>query len=130
VFVLQRMETPGAAATPGVRAAAPTVTTVDPFGYEVRLYYAKEGVQVWLSSKAAPFVFENVPMGLHAVQILNNNTVVAQDTVASLGSGQTKLVTLSFVEEGMGLQGIQAPGSGSDAKASSPGSTSAAPRSP
>lgn len=73
-------------------------STVDPLGYEVRLYYAKEGVQTMLSSKIAPFVFENVPMGLHAIQVLNNTVVVAQDTIASPGSGQTKLVTLSFVE--------------------------------
>jgi len=67
---------------------------VDPPGYLVHLYYSSNGRQAVLTSVNPPFVFENVPRGLHAVVVIGSGLIVAQDTIASLGGGQTKLVEL------------------------------------
>ena len=71
--------------------------TVDPIGYEVRLYYAKNGQEAFLASRTPPYTFENVHPGLHAVAVfrLNSNQVVAQDTLEILPNS-TKLVEMFF----------------------------------
>lgn len=68
----------------------------DPAGYFVRLYFASEGTQAFLLDDLPPFVFEGVPMGLHAVELIrqSDGALIASDTIASLGGGQTKLVEL------------------------------------
>ncbi len=67
---------------------------IDPPGYAVNLYYANNGRQALLTATAPPFVFENVPRGLHAVIVMGGGLAVAQDTIATLGGGQTKLIEL------------------------------------
>jgi type II secretory pathway pseudopilin PulG len=67
---------------------------VDPSGYVVNLYYSNNGRQAVLTAVTPPVVFENVPRGLHAVVVIGAGTIVAQDTIASLGGGQTRLVDL------------------------------------
>ncbi len=73
---------------------------VDASNVQVKLYYASNGTEAVLTDTAAPFIFENVPIGLHAVVVLtaqgNNWSVVAQDTIASPGAGQTKLVEIWY----------------------------------
>ena len=44
--------------------------TLDPVGYTVRLYYASNGREAFLDDPVAPFVFENVPQGIHAIVVL------------------------------------------------------------
>ena len=48
----------------------------------------------------APFVFENVPQGVHAIVVLRMKSdpplAVAQDTVQVFGSGATRLVEFVF----------------------------------
>ncbi len=74
--------------------------TLDPAGYAVRLYYASNGQQAYLDDDVAPFVFENVPQGVHAIVVLRMKNVppqaVVQDTVQVFGSGATRLVELVF----------------------------------
>ena len=72
--------------------------TVDPPGYEVRLYYSNNGQQSILPDNIAPFVFENIPQGIHAIEVFSLETgrVVVQDTIQSVGGGATKLVELYF----------------------------------
>jgi len=74
--------------------------TLDPAGYTVRLYYSNNGQEAFLDDPAAPFVFENVPQGIHAVVVLrmksNPPLAVAQDTVQVFGNGATKLVEFAF----------------------------------
>lgn len=74
---------------------------VDPAGYDVTLYYSNGGVEAALSDSTSPFVFDNVPMGLHAVQVTKrtnpqSGSVVAQQTITSRGNGQTTTVELWF----------------------------------
>lgn len=76
-------------------------TIVDPAGYEVRLYYSNGGVEAMLADGTSPFVFDNVPMGLHAVQVVKTSnpqagSVVAQETITSQGQGRTTAVELWF----------------------------------
>ena len=59
---------------------------VDPAGYRADLYYASNGAEASVSSPAAPFSFNGVPMGIHAVTIVKTSnpqsgTVVSQDTI-------------------------------------------------
>jgi prepilin-type N-terminal cleavage/methylation domain-containing protein len=74
--------------------------TLDPPGYTVRLYYSNNGQQVYLDAPIAPFVFENVPQGVHAVAVLRMKKdppqVVVQDTIEIPGGGATRLVQLIF----------------------------------
>lgn len=72
--------------------------TVDPPGYEVRLYYSDNGQQRFLADNIAPFVFENIPQGIHAIEVnrLKRDQIVVQDTIQSFGGGATKLVELFF----------------------------------
>jgi type II secretory pathway pseudopilin PulG len=72
--------------------------TVDPPNYEVRLYYSDGGRELFLADNSAPFVFENIPQGIHAIQVvrLKNSQVVVQDTVQTLGGGATRLLELVF----------------------------------
>jgi type II secretory pathway pseudopilin PulG len=74
--------------------------TLDPAGYTVRLYYSNNGRQAFLDDPAAPFVFENVPQGVHAIVVLGMKSdspqAVAQDTVQVFGNGATRLVELVF----------------------------------
>lgn len=73
---------------------------LDPAGYTVRLYYSNGGREAFLDDPVAPFIFENVPQGIHAIVVLRmKNTpplAVAQDTIQVPGSGATKLVELTF----------------------------------
>jgi general secretion pathway protein G len=72
--------------------------TLDPAGYEVRLYYSNNGQQAMIADNIAPFVFENIPQGIHAIEVnrLKRNQIVVQDTIQSFGGGATKLVELYF----------------------------------
>jgi len=71
--------------------------TIDPAGYEVRLYYSNNGKEAFLSATKAPFAFESVHPGLHAVAVVRTSgeVVVAQDTI-EVGASGTKLVELFF----------------------------------
>lgn len=71
--------------------------TVDPPGYEVRLFYSANGQQAFLGDVTAPFVFENIPQGIHAVHVIRgqNSQLVAEDTIQVFG-GATKLVEVVF----------------------------------
>jgi prepilin-type N-terminal cleavage/methylation domain-containing protein len=72
--------------------------TIDPPLYEVRLYYSKNGQQAFLSAPMPPFVFENVPQGLHAIAVIRvrREQMVYQDTIQTFGGGATKLVEIVF----------------------------------
>jgi hypothetical protein len=50
-----------------------------------------------LADNIAPFVFENIPQGIHAVQVwrLRKDQLVVQDTIQVHG-GATKLLELIF----------------------------------
>jgi hypothetical protein len=64
----------------------------------VRLYYSKNGQQAYLSAPIPPFVFENVPQGLHAIAVIRvrREQMVYQDTIQTFGGGATKLVEIVF----------------------------------
>ncbi len=66
----------------------------------MRLYYASNGQEAFLDDPVAPFVFENVPQGIHAIVVLRMKNdppqAVVQDTVQVFGGGATKLVELAF----------------------------------
>jgi len=70
-------------------------TVNDPDGYVVDLYYSAGGVQEVVRDSTPPFRFDNVPMGLHAIQVVSTGagTVVAQETV-SLRRGAAVVVEL------------------------------------
>jgi type II secretory pathway pseudopilin PulG len=74
--------------------------TLDPEGYVVRLYYSSNGREASLDDPVAPFVFDNVPQGIHAIVVLRVKSdpplAVAQDTVQVFGNGATKLVEFVF----------------------------------
>ncbi len=72
--------------------------TLDPPNYEVRLYYAQNGRQAYLSAPMPPFVFENVPQGLHAIAVVRvlRDQMVYQDTIQTFGGGSTRLVEIAF----------------------------------
>jgi len=74
--------------------------TLDPPGYTVRLYYSSNGQEAFLDDPVAPFVFENVPQGIHAIVVLRMKNdppqAVVQDTVQVFGGGATKLLELAF----------------------------------
>lgn len=81
------------------RMAAEDISyTLDPPGYEVRLFYSDNGRQMFLADNIAPFVFENIPAGIHAVQVirLKKDQLVVQDTVQTFGGGAAKLLELIF----------------------------------
>jgi len=63
-------------------------TVVDPAGYRADLYYVSNGVETSLTDAVAPFSFANVPMGLHAVQIVKTGSPQA----GSIVSGDTLVV--------------------------------------
>ena len=74
--------------------------TLDPAGYTVRLYYSSAGQQAYLDDSVAPFVFENVPQGVHAIAVLRMKNdpplAVVQDTIQVFGGGASRLVELIF----------------------------------
>jgi prepilin-type N-terminal cleavage/methylation domain-containing protein len=74
--------------------------TLDPPGYTVRLYYSNNGQQAFVDDPIAPFVFENVPQGFHAIVVLRMKSdppqPVVQDTIQIFGNGATRLVELIF----------------------------------
>jgi hypothetical protein len=83
------------------RMAAEDISyTLDPPGYTVRLYYSNNGAQAYLDASTPPFVFENVPQGIHAIVVLRMKKdppqQVVQDTIQTFGGGATKLVELIF----------------------------------
>jgi len=71
--------------------------TADPTGYEVRLYYAANGQETSVASAMAPFAFDNVYPGLHAIAVVRSASgqIVAQETIEVIAGG-TKLVELTF----------------------------------
>jgi hypothetical protein len=81
-------------------AAEDNSYTLDPAGYAVRLYYSSNGQEAFLDDPVAPFVFENVPQGVHAIAVLRMKSApplaVAQDTIQVFGNGATKLVEFVF----------------------------------
>ena len=81
-------------------AAEDSSYTLDPAGYTVRLYYSNSGQEAFLDDPVAPFVFENVPQGVHAIVVLRMKSdpplAVAQDTIQVFGSGATRLVEFVF----------------------------------
>jgi general secretion pathway protein G len=81
------------------RMAAEDISyTLDPPGYEVRLFYSENGEEKYLADNIAPFVFENIPQGIHAIEVirLKKDQVVVQDTIQTFGGGASKLVELIF----------------------------------
>lgn len=66
----------------------------DPPGYVVDLYYSNGGVQVVVRDSSAPFRFDNVPMGLHAVQVIGPTGAVAAGETISLRPGAAQVVEL------------------------------------
>jgi type II secretory pathway pseudopilin PulG len=99
---------PPAPARPGGRlmvtvkrmAAEDASYTLDPPGYTVRLYFSNNGQEAFLDDPVGPFVFENVPQGIHAVVVLRMKNdpprAVAQDTIQVFGNGATRLLELVF----------------------------------
>jgi hypothetical protein len=88
---------------------------VNPPNVEVRLYYPSEGQAAVLVDAVAPFIFENLPMGLKVVQVFSKGPVpgaagtvtgpganvsapalVAQEPIACPGSGRTRLVEIWY----------------------------------
>ena len=69
--------------------------TTDPAGYVVDLYYANSGVQAFVRDSTAPFRFDGVPAGLHAIQVIRTQggQVVAGETI-SLKRGGTYLAEM------------------------------------
>ena len=79
-----------------MEAAGPGYT-LDPVGYTVRIYIARGGVEKYLEDDMAPFVFDRVPQGVHAVAVLRGGVqIVAQDTIQVFGNGTPKLVEFAF----------------------------------
>ena len=75
-------------------------TLADPPGYEVQLFYASHGQEQSLVNNTPPYNFTNVPMGLHAIQVVKTTqpgagTVMSQDTVV-VRPGSTVSVELWF----------------------------------
>jgi hypothetical protein len=75
-------------------------TIVDPVNYRVDLYYANGGDEAVVSDSTAPFTFANVPMGLHAVQVVKtknpgSGNVEVEDTVV-VRPGTTNAAELWF----------------------------------
>jgi len=72
-------------------------STIDPAGYQVRLYYSNNGHEAFLSATKAPFAFDSVHPGVHAIAVVRTSSgqVVAQDTIEVPANG-TKLVELFF----------------------------------
>ena len=74
--------------------------TLDPPGYTVRPYYSDNGAQAFPDDPVAPFVFENLPQGVHAVVVLRMKSdppqPVVRDTIQILGNGANGLVELIF----------------------------------
>jgi hypothetical protein len=81
-------------------AAEDASYTLDPPGYTVRLYFSNNGQEAFLDDPVAPFVFENVPQGIHAVVVLRMKNdppqAVAQDTIQVFGNGASRLLELVF----------------------------------
>jgi hypothetical protein len=83
------------------RMAAEDISyTLDPPGYTVRLFYSNNGQEAFVDDAIAPFIFENVPQGVHAIVVLRMKKdppqPVVQDTIQVFGGGATKLVELIF----------------------------------
>jgi prepilin-type N-terminal cleavage/methylation domain-containing protein len=84
-----------------VKTIVSNKTVVDPAGYDVTLYYSNGGTKAALSDSASPFVFDNVPMGLHHIQVIKRSnpqagSIVARETVLTRGSGGTTPAELWF----------------------------------
>jgi general secretion pathway protein G len=79
----------GGTVTVTVKTSSGGKTVVDPPGYRVDLYYASNGAQSAVSDVAGPFSFTNVPLGVHAVQVVRtiDGVVVAEDTVVVRAGG-------------------------------------------
>jgi prepilin-type N-terminal cleavage/methylation domain-containing protein len=83
------------------RMAAEDISyTLDPPGYTVRLYYSDNGQEMFVDDPFPPFVFENVPQGVHSIVVLRVKKdppqKVVQDTIQVFGGGATKLIELIF----------------------------------
>lgn len=69
-------------------------TVNDPPGYVVDLYYSNGGVEAVVRDSTPPFRFDNVPMGVHAVQVIDPTGGVATGETISLPRGGTRVVEL------------------------------------
>lgn len=69
-------------------------TLNDPPGYVVDLYYSNGGVEAVVRDSTPPFRFDNVPMGVHAVQVIGPTGAVAAGETISLPRGGTRVVEL------------------------------------
>jgi hypothetical protein len=83
-----------ATVTVTVRQMVGAKVFVDPAGYRVDLYYTDGGGEASVSDAAGPFTFSNIPMGLHAVQVVKTSapgagSIVAQDTIVVRPNGTT-----------------------------------------
>jgi len=84
----------GGTVTVTVKTITGGKTLVDPAGYRVDLFYANGGVETALADTASPFSFSNVPMGVHAIRVVQTvnpgaGTVAAQDTIVVRPSNTT-----------------------------------------
>ncbi len=83
-----------------VKTSSGNKTQTDPSGYGVVLYFATNGTETSISDATSPFAFENVPIGLHCVQVVKQSnpqagSIVAQQTISIYG-GRTTTVELWF----------------------------------
>ena len=71
---------------------------VDPAGYSVTLYYSNSGAQASVVDSTSPYVFDNVPMGLHWVRVTktSNGQVQVEQMITSQGNSVTTPVELWF----------------------------------
>ena len=66
----------------------------DPAGYVVDLYYSNGGAQAVVQDSSPPFRFDNVPIGLHAVQVVSTGGTVATGETITLRRGAAVNVEL------------------------------------
>lgn len=77
-----------------VKSLVGKVILNDPPSYVVDLYYSDGGVQAVVRDSSPPFRFDNVPMGLHAVQVIGPTGAVAVGETISLRPGAAQVVEL------------------------------------
>ncbi|MEX2270831.1 MAG: prepilin-type N-terminal cleavage/methylation domain-containing protein [Vicinamibacterales bacterium] len=77
-----------------VKAILEKRTLNDPAGYVVDLYYSNGGVQTVVRDSSPPFRFDDVPAGLHAVQVIGPTGAVAAGETIGLPRGGTRVVEL------------------------------------
>jgi prepilin-type N-terminal cleavage/methylation domain-containing protein len=68
----------------------------DPAGYVVDLYYSNGGTQAVVRDSTAPFRFDDVPMGAHAIQVISPLGLVVAGETIMLQRGAVQVVELWF----------------------------------